>query len=147
MIRNFKYIVPLFILLFGFKAYAQRIPDKVLDTFLIKSGKIVVYENHKWAYLRDLSKDSIAANKKNIESKQIVVSNNANLKKETAANKNKILDKKSKTNDTGNSHSVRKGDSLLAIAREHKTSVKALCDLNGLTSTSRLKIGQKIKFR
>lgn len=41
-------------------------------------------------------------------------------------------------------HTVRQGDTLYGIARNNNTNVKALCHLNGLTSSSKLHPGQKI---
>jgi len=43
-------------------------------------------------------------------------------------------------------HTVRKGDTLYAIARKHKTSVSRLCKLNKIKPTTVLNIGQKIKY-
>lgn len=43
-------------------------------------------------------------------------------------------------------HTVRKGDTLLAIARKHSVSVDQLKEMNNISS-SRLKIGQKIILR
>jgi poly(3-hydroxybutyrate) depolymerase len=44
-------------------------------------------------------------------------------------------------------HTVKKGDTLSAIAAKHKTSVKKLCQLNGIKETTILQIGMKIKLR
>lgn len=41
----------------------------------------------------------------------------------------------------------RKGDSLSKIASRNGTTVARLCRLNGLKTTSKLQIGQKIKLR
>lgn len=46
----------------------------------------------------------------------------------------------------GKVHVVKKGDTLSAIARRYGTTTKALCQKNGLKSTSTLKLGQKIKL-
>ncbi|MGI6320050.1 MAG: LysM peptidoglycan-binding domain-containing protein [Bacteroidales bacterium] len=43
-------------------------------------------------------------------------------------------------------HIVRSGDSLWKISRRYGTSVATLCKLNGLTESSVLQIGQKIKL-
>lgn len=42
-------------------------------------------------------------------------------------------------------HVVRSGDTLSAIARKYKTTVKALCQKNGIKPSSTLRLGQKIK--
>lgn len=42
---------------------------------------------------------------------------------------------------------VRKGDSLSKIASRNGTTVARLCHLNGLKTTSKLQVGQKIKLR
>lgn len=44
-------------------------------------------------------------------------------------------------------HIVKQGDCLSAIARKYGTSVSKLCELNRLTTTSILRIGQKIRIR
>lgn len=44
-------------------------------------------------------------------------------------------------------HTVRKGDTLSAIARKYHTTVAKLCKLNRIKETSILSLGQKIKVR
>ena len=44
-------------------------------------------------------------------------------------------------------HTVRSGDTLGAIARKYGTSVSRICQLNGIKSTSILRIGQKLRVR
>lgn len=43
-------------------------------------------------------------------------------------------------------HKVKKGETLYSIARKHGTNVKTLCRLNGLKRTSKVRIGQIIKY-
>jgi LysM repeat protein len=43
-------------------------------------------------------------------------------------------------------YTIKKGDTLGAIARKHNTTVKKLCQLNGIKETTILQIGQKIKL-
>ncbi|MGB3948726.1 MAG: M23 family metallopeptidase [Bacteroidia bacterium] len=43
-------------------------------------------------------------------------------------------------------HVVKKGDTLYGIARKYKTSQSALCKKNGLKTSSKLKVGQRIKI-
>lgn len=44
-------------------------------------------------------------------------------------------------------HRVRSGDTLSAIARKYRTTVKQLCRLNRIKETSVLQIGQKVRVR
>lgn len=44
-------------------------------------------------------------------------------------------------------HRIRSGDSLYALALRNKTTVKTICDLNGISSTKILKIGEKLRIR
>ena len=44
-------------------------------------------------------------------------------------------------------HTVKSGDTLGKIDRNNGTTVNALCRLNGIKSTSTLRIGQKIRVR
>lgn len=44
-------------------------------------------------------------------------------------------------------YTIRKGDTLGAIARRNNTTVKALCRLNGIKESSILQIGKKIRIR
>ncbi len=48
---------------------------------------------------------------------------------------------------SASSYRVRKGDSLSKIASRNGTTVQRLCKLNGLTTSSKLKIGQRLKLR
>ena len=42
-------------------------------------------------------------------------------------------------------HTVKKGDTLYAIARKYNTTTKALCQKNGIKESKTLRLGQKIK--
>ena len=44
-------------------------------------------------------------------------------------------------------HTIRKGDNLGRIARSYRTSIKRLCNLNGITPKTLLKIGRKLIIR
>lgn len=44
-------------------------------------------------------------------------------------------------------HTVRSGDTLGALARKYGTTVTRLCQLNGIKSTSILRIGQRLRVR
>ena len=44
-------------------------------------------------------------------------------------------------------HTVRSGDTLSGIAKKYGTSVKELCRLNGITQTTILKVGKRLRVR
>lgn len=44
-------------------------------------------------------------------------------------------------------YTIRRGDTLSRIAARHGTSVSKLCRLNGLSTSSKLKVGRKIRLR
>ncbi len=55
--------------------------------------------------------------------------------------------KASSSSSGGKYYRVRKGDSLGKIAMRNGTSVRKLCRLNGIKSTDKLQIGQRLKLR
>ena len=44
-------------------------------------------------------------------------------------------------------HTIRSGDTLSKIAKQHHTTVKRLCELNGITSTTILRVGKKLRVK
>lgn len=44
-------------------------------------------------------------------------------------------------------YTIRRGDTLSRIASRHSTSVSKLCRLNGLTTSSKLSVGKKIRLK
>jgi LysM repeat protein len=44
-------------------------------------------------------------------------------------------------------HTVKSGETLSSIARKHKTTINALCKLNKLKTTSKIKAGQKLRYK
>lgn len=59
-----------------------------------------------------------------------------------------VPDKNSKKGSSAATvYSVKKGDSLGKIASRNGTTVAKLCRLNGITTTTTLRIGQKLKLR
>lgn len=44
-------------------------------------------------------------------------------------------------------YTIRKGDTLGTIAKRHHTTVKALCQLNGITPTTTLRIGRRLRVK
>mgnify|MGYP002869826449 CR=1 FL=1 len=51
------------------------------------------------------------------------------------------------SNGSAEYYTIRKGDTLGAIARRNNTTVRKLCQLNGLKETSILQIGKRIRIR
>ena len=44
-------------------------------------------------------------------------------------------------------HTIRQGDTLGALARKYRTSVKTLCRLNGIKETTTLRLGKKLRVK
>jgi murein DD-endopeptidase MepM/ murein hydrolase activator NlpD len=44
-------------------------------------------------------------------------------------------------------HVVRNGDTLGKIAKKYRTSISALCRLNGIKPTTKLRVGRKIRYK
>ncbi len=53
----------------------------------------------------------------------------------------------SKVDRTVRTYRVRKGDTLSAIARRHRTTVKAICSANRISSRSKLRVGQRLRLK
>ena len=52
-----------------------------------------------------------------------------------------------KTQTAPATYTVRSGDNLSKIAKRHGTTVKKLCELNGINENSVLRVGQKLKLK
>lgn len=133
-------------------SYGQRIPEKTIDTFTIRTGKIVLYENNKWEYLEEIVNDTLkSSGDKNYFDSEMLINQGKSPYQKTQGNGNK----KSKGNtgkfrdnaDGSTVYIVKSGDTLLGIARKSGTNVKTLCRLNNISKTTKLSIGQKIKVR
>ena len=44
-------------------------------------------------------------------------------------------------------HTIRSGDTLSGIAKKYHTSVRSLCQLNGIKETTVLRVGKRIRVR
>ena len=55
--------------------------------------------------------------------------------------------KQGATQGSGAYHTVRSGETLYSIARANGTTVKKLCELNGIRENSTLRVGQKLKVK
>ncbi|MBQ8703248.1 MAG: peptidoglycan DD-metalloendopeptidase family protein [Bacteroidales bacterium] len=71
------------------------------------------------------------------------------LKVSGSANKAGASSQASQASTSGGAttYTVRSGDTLSKIARRHGTSVRRLCELNGIKETSVLRVGQKLKVK
>ncbi|MCR5710061.1 MAG: peptidoglycan DD-metalloendopeptidase family protein [Bacteroidales bacterium] len=58
-----------------------------------------------------------------------------------------MTDKQSKDVTAAKYHTVKKGDTLGAIARKYGTTVNAICKLNNISSKKILRIGQKLRVK
>ena len=58
-----------------------------------------------------------------------------------------MTDSQSKNATAAQYYKVKKGDTLGKIAKQHHTTVNALCRLNGITPKKVLKIGQRLRVR
>jgi predicted esterase len=71
-------------------------------------------------------------------------SSSSTSSKETTSTKTSSTNKS--TSSQAKVHIVKSGDTLYALALKHKTTVSKICQLNGISEKSILKIGQKIKL-
>lgn len=53
----------------------------------------------------------------------------------------------SSSKSTASTYTVKKGDSLSKIASRHGLSLQRLCRLNGLKTSSKIKVGQRLKLK
>ena len=44
-------------------------------------------------------------------------------------------------------HTIRQGDTLGALARKYHTTVRTLCNLNGIKETTILRLGKKLRVK
>ena len=58
-----------------------------------------------------------------------------------------MTDKQSKSVTSAVYYKVKKGDTLGKIAKQHHTTVNAICKLNGITPKKVLRIGQRLRVR
>lgn len=62
-------------------------------------------------------------------------------------NPNKPYVRSTSSTSGSSTYRVRKGDSLSKIASRNGTTVARLCRLNGIKTTTKLQIGQRLKLR
>ena len=130
--------------------YAQKPQPKIIDTFEINTGKIVLFDDNSWAFLEEIT-DSTRKDEKNEfnatwlykqEKKNIVISEN-NTKK----NSEKKSNTKKAQGEKGVYITIKKGDNLYNLAKRNRTTVEKICYLNGIEEDTKLKIGQKLRVK
>ena len=89
--------------------------------------------------------NGISQNKTLHPGDRLKVSGSASSNKGAKASPN---DSNAKSGGSGAStYTVRNGDTLYSIARKNGTTVKKLCQLNGLSENSKIHVGQKLKLK
>ena len=63
-ILKLKYIIFFFFIGFYSFVHAQQPQPKIIDTFEINTGKIVLYDNNSWAFIEEIE-DSVRKDDKN----------------------------------------------------------------------------------
>ncbi len=68
--------------------------------------------------------------------------------KSSSKNNNSSTSQSSADSQSGAAtYTVRSGDTLYSIAKRHSTTVKHICQLNGISEKSKLRVGQKLKVK
>jgi len=137
------------------KDYGFEIENTVLppDTLHLKESesRIVILENGKWAYVASDGKISEPTG-----SEKIVLdcaTGNWSIIKATTkqiptASASPTSPNPAPSDSSGAIyHTIKSGDSLYALAKKYKTTVKAICNLNGITEKTVLRIGKKIRVK
>jgi murein DD-endopeptidase MepM/ murein hydrolase activator NlpD len=106
------------------------------DTLILTKADFVMKQSHK-AYLSYINGQAVANNAKTSPAPASTASASSNTRASYRVHPSEVP----------NYHIVKKGDTLSGIAYRYGTSVDALCRKNGLTKTSVLQIGQKIKIK
>lgn len=118
-----------------FRIEAERLIDvNDLDTIMLKPGMRLLIPTSEYVG-KDENKDiNPAGSKAAVKAAHKPV---ARVKKQDAGNYQNEAD----------FHTVRKGETVSSIARKYSVSVSYLKGLNSLNSTSKIKIGQKIRLK
>lgn len=112
-----------------------------------------VDETYQW-FLSHSRSDSIRSINKDIEITTTALnsayqSSNREQTKITIADSQKgnVESTTEKNSSTAKFHTIKKGDTLSAIARKYHTSVQKLCKLNKIKETTILSLGRKLRVR
>lgn len=118
-----------------FRIESERLIDvNDLDTIMLKPGMRLLIPTSEYVG-KDENKDiNPAGSKATVKAAHKPV---ASVKKQDGGNNPKEAD----------FHTVRKGETVSSIARKYSVPVSYLKELNSLNSTSKLKVGQKIRLK
>lgn len=121
-------------------------PSRLIDTDnkCLRSGKLYFrfHDGAVIAYNTEEEFDRLVGDKLRQEA------DDAQLRAAADSNAAKATEESGKTTGgTKQYHTVKRGDTLSGIAQRYSTSVKRLCELNGITRNSILQINQKIRYR
>lgn len=75
------------------------------------------------------------------------VSGNATASSSTATKSGQTVTNAQSSSSKSDIYIVRSGDTLSKIARDNGTTVKRICEINGISESSIIRVGQKIKLK
>lgn len=102
------------------------------------------------AYLIIPNKKSLKAKEFYLTQKNLYTPTKAPARQETKTSKESRETKgknNSKKDGSKKYYSVKKGDTLSSIASKNKTTVSKICKLNGIKTSAKLKVGQKLRVK
>ena len=131
------------------KANKMKEGEKLkLGRVLTLPAKVKVAKAEKAKPIKKVASSKKTKSKKKVASKkttppQKIVKKSSNKKIASKSNSKKIV-KTAAVKPV--SHTIKKGDSLYAIAKKHHTTVAALRKANGMKATEKLKLGRVLKM-
>lgn len=112
-------------------------------------------KTYEWLFSHSLADSTRAVNRDyDITVEELA---DRNLYREVRSGGNKVITGKAVSENSETSeisedsesqyHTIKKGDTLGKLARRYHTTVKKLCSLNGINTTTKLKIGKRLRVR
>ncbi len=130
--------------------HAQQPQPKIIDTFEINTGKIVLYDNNSWAFIEEIE-DSVRKDDKNEFNATWLYKqekkNKTTIENKAITSSEKKIKHKANKGEKGVYVTIKKGDNLYNLAKKNQTTVDKICYLNGIDDNIKLKIGQKIRVK
>ena len=113
-------------------------------------------KTYEWLFSHSLADRDRSVNREyNISTDDL----NGNVYREARGGGNKVVTEKAvggsenadaseySENSETQYHTIKKGDTLSKLARRYHTTVKNLCSLNGIKSTTKLQLGKRLRVR